>query len=64
MHDGRVLNVNQADLLAEAEELVRADTAANAQSIALAARERPAFAALLSHALRQPLAEERFARLR
>jgi len=40
------------------------DTAANAQSIALAARERPAFATLLSQALRQPLAEERFARLR
>ncbi len=64
MHDGRVQNVNQADLLAEAEELVRADTAANAQSIALAAHERPAFAALLSQALRQPLPEERFARLR
>ena len=63
LRDGRAVAVNEEDLLAEAESLLRAEAPANAPFQAQAAAERPAFAALIEAALREPAAAERFVRL-
>ncbi len=63
VRERRVVNVDEAALLAEAEELIRSDTAANAEWLAVVAEERPAFSALLENALQKPASVERHARL-
>jgi hypothetical protein len=63
LRDGRAVAVNEEDLLAEAEALLRTEAPANAPHQAQTAAERPAFAALIEAALREPTAAERFVRL-
>jgi 5-methylthioadenosine/S-adenosylhomocysteine deaminase len=60
---GRCTRIDEADLLAEADELAARDRAANAEFLATARAERAAFQPLILEGLRQPSAIERFARL-
>jgi hypothetical protein len=63
LRNGRAVAVNEEDLLAEAEALLRAEAPANAPHQAQTAAERPAFATLIEAALLEPAAAERFVKL-
>lgn len=63
VRQGRCTRVNEADLLAEADELSARYQAANAEHLAVPAAERAAFQPLILEALRRPAPVDRFARL-
>jgi 5-methylthioadenosine/S-adenosylhomocysteine deaminase len=56
--------VNEADLLAEADELAAQDAESNAGFLAVVHGERPAFQPLITEAIRRPADVSRFAELR
>jgi 5-methylthioadenosine/S-adenosylhomocysteine deaminase len=60
VRSGRLTTIDEAALLAEAEELAIADREANAEGTAAAMRERAIFQPLILEALRRPLPLNRF----
>jgi cytosine/adenosine deaminase-related metal-dependent hydrolase len=63
VRNGRCTRVNEADVLAEAEELALADRKANEPYLQGARAERAVLAPLITRALQQEIPLERFARL-
>lgn len=63
LRGGRSTRINEADLFAEADELSVRTRAANAEFVATAAAERPAFQPLIIEALRRATPVDRFAHL-
>jgi cytosine/adenosine deaminase-related metal-dependent hydrolase len=63
VRQGRCTRVNEADLMAEADEFARYDEAANAEFFAVVKAERPAFQPLIVEALQRPAPVDRFAHL-
>lgn len=64
MRERRMLHVDEEALLAEAEELMRADDQANAQWLEVVAGERGVFSEVVEGALRKDTLAERHAKLR
>jgi hypothetical protein len=63
VRQGKCTLVNEADLMAEADEFARYDEAANREFMATVQAERPAFQKLLTEALQRDAPVDRFAHL-
>jgi len=63
VRNGQCTRINEADLLAEAEEIALTDSAANVEALATTRVERATFKPLILEALRLPAPIDRFAHL-